>query len=175
MAREFGLISTSIWNSRKFCGLKSDDAKLLYFYLLTCPSVNSLGCYVMKPGYAAADLGWDVIRYTDGIDALCKAYLISIDNPENLIRVHDFMTHSEIMNVKHGIGATKMAFALPDCGEKVNLLKDLSLQNHINKDAVFGEIQRLSDTVSIPYQNDIDKPEPKPEPKPKPKEEAKAS
>ena len=31
MTREFGLVSTSIWNSRKFCGLKSDDARLLYF------------------------------------------------------------------------------------------------------------------------------------------------
>lgn len=165
--REFGLVSTSIWNSRKFCGLKSDDARLLYFYLLTCPSVNSIGCYVLKPGYAAADLGWDLIRYENGIDTLSEANLIGIDRAESLVRVIGFLQHSEIMNAKHGAGAIKLAMALPDCDEKVLLLKDLAGQKHVNSDAVEGEICRISGIVSIPYANGTDKPEPKPEPKPK--------
>lgn len=166
MTREFGLVSTSIWNSRKFSGLTSDDARLLYFYLLTCPSVNSLGCYVLKPGYAAADLGWDAIRYQHGIDALCAAALIGVDTTENLIRVIGFLQHSEIMNVKHGIGAVRLALTLPDCDQKLCLLKDLAEQKHIDRSAVEAEIRRISGTVSIPYREGIDKPEPKPEPKP---------
>ena len=164
--REFGLISTSIWNSRKFCGLKSDDARLLYFYLLTCPSVNSLGCYVLKPGYAAAALGWDAVRCQNGIGALSGAALVGIDRAENLIRVVGFLQHSEIMNVKHGVGAVRLALTLPDCNEKTLLLHDLASQKHINREAVEAEIRRISGTVSIPYSESIDKPEPEPEPKP---------
>lgn len=166
MTREFGLVSTSIWNSRKFCGLKSDDARLLYFYLLTCPSVNSVGCYVLKPGYASADLGWDTIRYQDGIQSLSEAGLIGIDRGENLVRIVGFLDHSEIMNVKHGVGAVRLALSLPDCDEKVSLLNDLAAQKHVKREAVEAEIGRINRTVSIPYREGIDKPEPKPEPKP---------
>jgi hypothetical protein len=166
MTREFGLVSTSIWNSRKFCGLKSDDARLLYFYLLTCPSVNSIGCYVLKPGYAAADLGWDTIRYQDGIQSLSEAGLIGIDRTENLVRIVGFLDHSEIMNVKHGVGAVRIALSLPDCDEKISLLRDLAAQKHVKREAVETEIGRINGTVSIPYREGIDKPEPKPEPKP---------
>ncbi len=164
MARDFGLVSTSIWNSRKFCALETDDAKLLYFYLLTCPSVNSLGCYVLKPGYASADLGWDAERYGYGIDTLCKANLIAIDRAENLVRIVGFLDHSEIMNVKHGIGAVKLAMALPDCDEKANLLKDLAKQKYVKIQPETPPETPQSDTVSIPYSESIDKPEPKPEP-----------
>lgn len=167
MAREFGLVAVSIWNSRKFTGLPTDDARLLYLYLLTCPSANSLGCFVLKSGYAAADLGWDQERFGYGIDTLCKASLIGIDTDESLVRIIGFLDHSEIMNVKHGAGALKVALTLPDCEQKSLLFKDLLGRKHLDTTVVQAEIDRLSHTVSIPYANGTDKPEPKPEPKPK--------
>lgn len=171
MAREFGLVSVSIWNSRKFTSLPTDDARLLYLYLLTCPSANSLGCFVLKSGYAAADLGWDQDRFGYGIDTLCKASLIGIDRVESLVRVIGFLDHSEIMNVKHGAGALKVALALPDCEQKALLFKDLQGRKHVDAAVVQAEIDRLSHTVSIPYANGMDKPEPEPEPEPEPKEQ----
>lgn len=164
--REFTFISTSIWNSRKFSCLQSDDAKLLYFYLLTCPSMNSLGCYVLKPGYAAADLGWDAIRYKNGINALLEASLIGVDKAENLIRIVGFLQHSEIMNAKHGAGAVKIAMALPDCSEKLLLLKDLAAQKHVKADGLEAAIRRFSSAETIPYPNGIDTPIPIPIPIP---------
>jgi len=59
---EYSKIQKRIWNSPTFNRL-SEDAKFLWFYLLTCPHGNILGLFVLKPGYACADLGWSEERF----------------------------------------------------------------------------------------------------------------
>ncbi|QRZ14718.1 hypothetical protein JWJ88_17285 [Paracoccus methylovorus] len=167
--REFAKISCSIWGSEKFTGLPNDDARLLYLYLHTCPHVNSLGCYVLRPGYAMSDLGWDVdpegaIRYRNGIEALSKANLIGFDKQHSLIRIVDFLKYSPFANPKHAKGALRILDDLPDCDEKSFLISDIERQKHLPDDFLGHEF----DTVSIRYQNSSDIPEtrdPRPETK----------
>ena len=68
MMRSYSRISITIWRSRKFRSLPSDDPRLLYFYLHTCPHINSTGCFVLPEGYACADLGWPSDRYRAALD-----------------------------------------------------------------------------------------------------------
>lgn len=165
--REFAKISCSIWSSEKFTSLPDDNARLLYLYLHTCPHVNSLGCYVLRPGYALSDLGWDAdpegaIRYRNGIEALSKASLIGFDKQHNLVRIVDFLKHSPFANPKHAKGALNILDDIPECEEKSRLIKDIEYQKHLPPDF----FRHGDDTVSIPYQNSFDIPEtrdPRPE------------
>ena len=165
--REFAKISCSIWSSEKFTSLPDDNARLLYLYLHTCPHVNSLGCYVLRPGYALSDLGWDAdtegaIRYRNGIEALSKASLIGFDKRHNLVRIVDFLKHSPFANPKHAKGALNILDDIPECEEKSRLIKDIEYQKHLPPDF----FRHGDDTVSIPYRNSFDIPEtrdPRPE------------
>lgn len=145
--RDFAKISTSIWGSEKFNALPNDgDAKLLYFYLHTCPSVNSVGCFVLKPGYAAADLHWPEERYFAALETLRIQYLIQYQDSQRMVRIVDFLRFNPFANPKHAIGAIKIAKALPDCEEKANLLREIAACKHVSE----GMISYGPDTVSKP-------------------------
>jgi len=157
--RDYGKISTSIWRSKKFKGV-SDNDRLFYLYLHTCPHVNSVGCYVLPIGYIQADLGWSEKAINKCIDSLSKAYLIAYNKTEELIRIIGFVDHDPFTNEKHAKGAIKIALSLPDCIEKTNLLNDLAS----NKWGVCrDEIAKAIDSLSKGYC-----PEPEPELEPEP-------
>lgn len=145
--RDFVKISPKIWDSRKF-GKIGDDARLAYFYLHTCKSVNSVGCFVLKEGYALADLGWTAERYANAIDTLCEAYLISIDRGEDIVRIVNYMTFNSFMNPKHASGSIKIAAALPNSPEKLNVLKDLAGCKYAEDN---DDLHDIIDTLSIQY------------------------
>lgn len=159
--RDFAKISCSIWGSRKFRSLPDDDARLVYFYLHTNPHVNSLGCYVLRPGYALADLGWDtrddgLIAYRKAIECLCNSGLIGYDHTESVVRIVDFLKHSPFTNVKHAKGAIKIAYQIPYCAEKNRLISELRGMRHVPDDI----LPAGDDSLSIAYQKPIDTPRP---------------
>lgn len=171
--RDYAKISCTIWGSRKFRSLPSDELRLLYLYLHTSQHVNSVGCYVLRAGYALADLGWDEcdtgsIRYRNGIHALQDAGLIGYDPQENLVRIVDYLRHDPFCNSKHASGAIKIALKLPDCPQRERLLAEIAAQPHAK--AVLK--QYSLDTVSGPNRSPEPLPEPLPEPSPVPARDA---
>jgi hypothetical protein len=121
-----------------------------------------IGCFVLDPGYAVADLGWTAEQYRKGIDTLSKASLIYVDTAESLVRIVDFIKHDPFSNPKHALAAVRMAEKLPDCHEKQMLMADLAQAKHVNP-------SMLPDTLSIPYR--YQEPEPEPEPEQEPEQE----
>lgn len=115
--REFNKVSSTIWNSRKFQGLPRSEAgtlaRYLYLYLITCPSNNSIGCYVCNHGYIIADTGLSEKQIMEGLELLESADLIQYDLDESLIRICNWLTFNPICNRKHGIGAVKIWHSLP--------------------------------------------------------------
>lgn len=158
--RDYGKISTSIWNSQKFRALPDGDSRLLYFYLHTCPHVNSVGCFVLRDGYAAEDLGWDVERYRRGIETLSKALLIQFEPNEKLVRITNFLRFDPFSNINHAKGAVKLALGLPDCGVKLLLLHEIQKIIDEKFTGKLPEIAKGIETLSNGYRT----PEPEPEP-----------
>ena len=165
--RDYGKIYINIWGSRKFKALKSDDARLLYFYLHTCPHVNSVGCFVLRRGYAIDDLGWSIERYQSAIVALQIALLIGYDEGEQIIRIVDFLKHDPFTNRKHAAGALKLAVSLPESPEKAFLFNDISNQK-------FTDGLQIAHSPQIGLSHGYRTPEPEPEPKKKEEEDAQA-
>jgi len=102
--RQYSKISPTIWRSKKFRKLNSDDARLVYFYLITCPHSNSAGCYDLPYVYGSADLGWNVERFKTAIDSLSKVELIAFDEDENTVLIVNWAKFNPPTNAKHALG-----------------------------------------------------------------------
>lgn len=104
--REFTKVSPNLWRSKRFLA-RTDAAKVLYVYLLTCEHQNSTGCFRLPDGYACADLHWSIEQYGSARDELVASDLVSFDAETSLIFVHRWFKHSPPMNDKHAQGTVK--------------------------------------------------------------------
>jgi len=78
------MVRRCLWQSKRFGMLASDSARYLFFYFLTCPHQNSIGCFRLPPHYALSDLAlnganWDLGTLASGIAELEEAELILSD------------------------------------------------------------------------------------------------
>ncbi len=102
--RDYTKVSTSIWRSQKFKELEGDEkARLLYFYMLTNPHVNSAGCYDLPIAYALEDLKWTDIAYTEAMAAIMAVDLIAYDRAETTVLIVNWVPHNPPTNAKHAI------------------------------------------------------------------------
>lgn len=160
--RDYAKISTSIWRSKKFRALQLNDrAKLLYFYFHTCAQVNSTGCFPLPIGYVVADLGWGVNQVLEAIETLSQGYLIQWNANEEVVRIIGFLEHDPATNPKHGAAIARVAKELPDCDEKLAVIKDLLENKHC---ANFAELLEERDRLSKAYGKGTETPIPYPSP-----------
>lgn len=110
--REFTKISPALWGSPQFHSL-SDEAKVVFLYLLTNAHVKSPGCYVLPDGYAATDLQCDVEVYRAMRAEVQKAGLIDFDPEKSVILIEKWLKHNAPMNDKHAIGIFKFVGLIP--------------------------------------------------------------
>ena len=129
-------IYSKIWFSSTFLRL-SEDAKFLFLYLLTCPWGNSLGLFVLKLGYALADLLWDEARFRKAMNELQKVTvwgrhkgLVKWDEKVNLVWIRNYLEHNPLYNPNQVKGALKILRELP----KSPLLIEFAeyLENHLD-------------------------------------------
>ncbi len=129
-------IYSKIWFSSTFLRL-SEDAKFLFLYLLTCPWGNSLGLFVLKLGYALADLLWDEARFRKAMNELQEVTvwgghrgLVKWDEKVNLVWIRNYLEHNPLYNPNQVKGALKILRELP----KSPLLIEFAeyLENHLD-------------------------------------------
>jgi len=152
---EYGKIERRIWNSHTFHSL-TDDGKILWMYLLTCPHSNMLGCFVLKPGYALEDLEWEKNRYKKALSELLSIDLSNgqgkglIDHdPSNhliLIKNHLEEGRNPITNGNQERGAIKILSELPK-SPLISILKDLF--KALYKEQYKALYQALCNTVAV--------------------------
>lgn len=86
MARKFGMIGSTVWDSDKFLRLSSDSARLTYIYLCTTHHGNSVGVFKMPAAYLAVDRGKSKAEGQAELDELVREGLIETGE-ENQIRI----------------------------------------------------------------------------------------
>jgi hypothetical protein len=106
--REFSKVSPAVWRSGRFIGLKCTTAQVLYLYLVTCQHQNSAGCFRLPDGYACADLGWELLPYTEARDKLAAAALITFDAVTAEMYVDRWFKHNPPTNEKHAEGTRRL-------------------------------------------------------------------
>ena len=94
---DYARVKVKIWHSSTFSQL-SNDAKLLWLYLLTCPHGNMLGCFILKKGYMIEDLQWSKKRLKRAFGEILNvkradggAGLVAFDADKNCVLIHNYM------------------------------------------------------------------------------------
>lgn len=111
--RTFGMIASSVWRSRRFRALKTDTARLAYFYLHTTTHGNSAGVFVMPPEMAAIEMRIPAEDIREAFLELHNARLIRYDAAEELVQIVNFFRFNVITSRKHLAGPLRMVRSMP--------------------------------------------------------------
>lgn len=127
MSRVFGMVASSIWRSRKFRSLSTNDARLAYLYLHTCPHGNSVGAFILPPELANLELRSTPETVRQSFGELVKAGLARYDDEEELIQIVNFYEFNPFGSRKHYAGSYRVFHALPECHLKNLIACDMAL------------------------------------------------
>lgn len=112
MAR-YRKIDPRIWNDAKFSRL-SNDAKLLFIYLLTSPQTQMIGAVPMRAESVAAELGFDMERYAIRYQELYDMGIAEYDD-RGLYWVKNYLKYNSPDNPKVVISWRECLDFLPEC------------------------------------------------------------
>lgn len=125
--RDFGLISTTVWQSERFSALEALDTRLAYLWLHTSAKTCA---GVMRVGPAHL---FEEVDFVDSLDRavqvfseMSEAELIDWIRPYVVIK--KYLSFNPVKSYKHAIGAFKEVLAMPDCTEKTALVCELQKQ-----------------------------------------------
>jgi hypothetical protein len=105
----WGVISASIWRSKKFRPLNPID-RLIYLYAHTSPHRNQLGLYRLPIVFVADDLDLPPDQCRQSLDNLATAQLIDYDPDEALIRIRNWELKNAVSGPQEAIGRITSAF-----------------------------------------------------------------
>lgn len=92
----------------------TETGRHFFFYLITSPHRNRIGCYVLDPLYAAADLQWSPERVSEGVAELVRRGRISWDAEHRVVFIRRHAKHNTLENQLVINGALADLRALPD-------------------------------------------------------------
>lgn len=143
-------IDPRIWNDAKFASL-SDNAKLVFFMLLTHPNMTALGAMRATIPGLAAELNWTTEAFREAFgEALAKA-MAKHDERACLIVLPRFLKYNspESPNVtKAWIGAIDL---LPECDLKTEVIQQAKAYAEGLPEA-FGKAFREAFAKAMPNQ-----------------------
>lgn len=111
--RQFGIISSSIWRSRRFRQLSSHAARLVYLYLHTTTHGNSAGAFVLPAEMAALEMKLPPDEVRAAYHELAAVRLVRYDPEEELLQIVNFFRFNAIASRKHLQGPMRIVMALP--------------------------------------------------------------
>jgi hypothetical protein len=113
-------IDTRLWTSSTIRALP-EDARFLYYYLLTAPHSNILCCYRLPFAYMADDLQWDNDRVKAAFNILVSTpcsdgvgHLVEHCVKTELVTVSGQLEKEGLQNQSMVAGAIKVALTLPN-------------------------------------------------------------
>lgn len=108
----YGAVHETFWDDPKMRAL-SEHGRMLMLYLLTCRHRNRLGCFVLDPHYAAADVQWPVEEVQRSLAELADAGRIEYDAEHRVVLIPRYIRHNPMPNPKVVIGASKELKNIP--------------------------------------------------------------
>jgi hypothetical protein len=159
MAR-YRKIDPRIWNDEKF-RMVSDDAKLIFFLLLTHPHMTALGAMRATLAGLAAALGWPGNRFRRGFAQLLQQAMVRHDEGAACIWLPHFLKYNPPENPNVVKSWQASLDLLPECP-----LKDQVLQGcrHLVDRLPQGFREGLPEPLRKGMPNQEQEPEPEPEP-----------
>lgn len=184
MAR-YRKIDIRIWNDERF-GRLSDDAKLVFLFLLTHPHMTSLGAMRATLPGLAAELGWITERFQKAFNELVTTRsadqgspddhaLVEFDDRACFIGLPNFLKYNGPENPNVVTSWAKSIDLLPECPLKTKVLKraNVCMRGRSEKfvEAWEGVLQSLPETLPKGFGEPLPKGMPNQEQEPEPQQE----
>jgi len=119
---KFRKIYTTIWNDEKFSNL-SDQAQLIFFFLLTHPNTTWLGFIRTNIAGIAAEKEWDIEKTKLAFDELAKEKMVLVDSRKPLIFITNWLKYNPPQNPNMAKSYKEDLYQIPECELKNTLLK----------------------------------------------------
>jgi hypothetical protein len=138
--RDYGQVQCAWWGHPDTAAL-SNEAKLLFLYLLTGPHSNGLGCYRLPPAYIQADLGWALDKVSSALAQLEseQANICLLCRDTNYILMPNYLKWNAIANPKVAAARVREAREVPKNSQVwAGMVEALSTyaRKHLPKDFV---------------------------------------
>jgi len=171
MAR-YRKIETRIWNDEKFRAF-SDDAKLLFFFLLTHPHLTALGAMRVSLGGLAGELSWAEGKFRKAWAEIIAKEVVEYDKKSLFLSLPNFLKYNipESPNVVKS-WAQSLDY-LPECPLKKLLIQRVKTQIKNLSESFQEALPKAFGQCSESFSKDFQKSMPNQEQEPKPKQEPK--
>ncbi|MET3925963.1 hypothetical protein [Devosia sp. 2618] len=158
-------IDPRIWNDAKFNAL-SDEGKLVFFMLLTHPTMTALGAMRATMPGLAAELGWNAEAFRKAFGEVCEQGMAEHDTTACFVWLPNFLGYNkpESPNV---VRAWRNAVdLLPECTLKTLVLQGaLATAKGMSKGFLKAFDEALPEVRRLPIANQEPEQEQEPEPK----------
>lgn len=114
MKIRYAKISRQIWNDAKFANM-SDDAQLLFLFLILHPNMTMIGAIRASEAGIAAEKKWTAQRVSKGLGELFRNGLINRSEEANLIVLPNFLKYNAPANPNVVQGWESIVGLLPEC------------------------------------------------------------
>lgn len=142
MARKFTMVQASLWRSKRLRAVESNEARLLYVYLLTCPFSNSIGVFDFDPGYAAVDMPYlpdpeKLLAQLEAVDLIRRA--------GDTLMITQYSRFSPVVSWQHAVSAINDCLAIGDPGIRLAVAEDIASGNG------FRELEKWRNAKGEPH------------------------
>jgi hypothetical protein len=110
---EYRKIFIRIWADEKFQTL-SNDAKILWFYIISCPHGHLSGLFVVDKLYIMGDLRWNSRRLNRAFAEISASGMIIYDEKARLILIKNVLKYDPITNENQAKHVIKHLASLPN-------------------------------------------------------------
>lgn len=121
MAR-YSKVDRLLWNDTKFRSL-SDDAKLVFLFVLLHPHMTSLGAMRASIHGLAVEMGWEGYRFLRAVDTVSSAGILEYDEANFYVGLPNFLEHNRPANSKVVKGWASVLDLIPECELKYKLVQ----------------------------------------------------
>lgn len=105
-------IASKVWQDDKFRTI-SDEAKLLYLYILTSQHSNMIGYYLLPKPYVAYDLKWLPEQLNKRFTELLQIGLVKYCDKGDVVLIPNFLKYNTIQNPNQAKGAVNRLKEVP--------------------------------------------------------------
>jgi len=150
----YSKIDEAFWRDDKIPSL-TDDAKLLFLYMLTNPHRNLLGLYLLPVPYGSYDLGWTEKRVESGMLELGKMEIVMRDKKWSIIYVPNYLKYNPLENRNQCIAGVRALNVIPRTSMDKLLLERLESMEKPYMVDLISELQsRIHKTSGVPVHDD---------------------
>lgn len=159
--RTYGQVQCSWWGHHENKTL-SNEAKILYLYILTGPHSNGLGCYRLPTGYIESDTGFSEDEIDSAYTALGDRDILYRCKLTDFVAIRNFLRWNTPVNKKVALAREREFMLIPSSFPYIDMVaNDIIIHGgtHFSQpflDSIRNRIRSRSDTVSDQDFNGLD-------------------